>query len=181
MNKKNIDSYVKFSGYNSIDKQNNANYNDIPTPTQVPDPNNNRFSNPPPKLLNQEESKQDLALHRVRDIESAKLHQLITDPNYHKNPRGPTRIFVKVSTEWCGPCKMIAPKIQHLSNNPKYSDILFVQINGEKICDKLKKYINISAVPVFFTFVEGKQYQDFIVGPDMKKIVLRLDELSIMA
>ena len=177
MNKRNADSYVKFSGYNSLEKQ-NTNYNDSPTPSQVPDPNNNRFSNPPPQPLNPDEGKQDGARHRVRDIESGKLHQLITDPNYHRNPKGPTKIFVKVHTEWCAPCKTIAPKIQQLSNDPKYGDILFVQINGEKICDKLKKYINVSAVPVFFTFVSGKPYQEFIVGPDLKKIAQRLDELS---
>lgn len=186
MNKRNVDSYVKFSGYNSLEKQNNntnysSNYNDLPGPTQVPDPNNTRFSNPPPQPLNPEESKQDLNRHRVREIESGKLHQLINDPNYHNNPRGPTRIFVKVYTDWCGPCKMIAPKIQQLSNDPKYSDILFVQINGEKICEKLKKHINVSAVPVFFTFVAGKQHQDFIVGPDLKKIVQRLDEMASMS
>lgn len=180
MNKRNVDSYVKFSGYNSLEKQNNNYNNDMSGPTHVPDPNNNRFSNPPPQPLNSEESKQGFN-HRVREIESGKLYQLISDPSYHQNPRGPTRIFVKVYTDWCGPCKMVAPKIQQLSNDSKYSDVLFVQINGEKICDKLKKYINVSAVPVFFTFVGGRPHQDFIVGPDMKKIVQRLDEMANMS
>lgn len=180
MNKRSVDSYVRFSGYNSLEKQSNqtnysSNYNDMP-PSQVPDPNNNRFTNPPPQPLNPEnESKMP---HRVRNIESDKLYQLINDPNFRQNPRGPTKIFVKVYTDWCGPCKTIAPKIEQLSMDPKYSDILFVQLNGERISENLKKHINVSAVPVFFTFVGGKQYQDFIVGPDNKKIVQRLDEIA---
>jgi thioredoxin 1 len=178
MNKRSVDSYVKFSGYNSLEKQSNSsnyssNYTDLPS--QVPD-HNNRFSNPPPQPLNHEDKKENY--HRLREIESDKLNQLLSDPNYHNNPKGPTKIFVKVYTNWCGPCKMIAPKIQQLSNDPKYSEILFVQINGEKICEKLKRYINVSAVPIFFSFVAGKQYSDFIVGPDIKKITERLDELS---
>lgn len=174
MNKRNVDSYVKFSGYNSLEKQNN--YNEF-QPSQVPDSNNNRFSNPPPQPLNQEEESKN---HRVRSIESDKLYQLISDTNYHYNPKGPTKIFVKVYTPWCGPCKAIAPKIEQLSNDPKYSDILFVKINGEHITERLKKHINVSAVPIFFTFVSGKQYKEFIIGPDHKKIIERLEELSNM-
>lgn len=189
MNKRSVDSYVRFSSYNESDKQNNptnysSNYNDLP-PSQVPDPTNNRFANPPPQPLDQDESKQGIQggqgqqrNHRVKHIESAKLFQLLSDPSYHKNQRGPTKIFVKVYTSWCGPCKMIAPKIEQLSMENRYGDILFVQLDGEKICENLKKYINISAVPVFFTFVSGKQFGDFIVGPDHKKIVERLNEMS---
>lgn len=180
MNKRSVDSYVRFSGYNSLEKQTNqtnysSNYNDLP-PSQVPDPNNNRFANPPPQPLNPEDESK--APHRVRHIESDKLHQLINDPNFRQNPRGPTKILVKVYTDWCGPCKAIAPKIEQMSIDPKYSDILFVKLNGEKITENLKRHINVSAVPVFFTFVGGKQYKDFIVGPDHKKILERLDEMA---
>jgi len=191
MNRRSVDSYVRFAAYNESDKQNNptsysSNYNDVPT-SQVPDPTNNRFANPPPQPLDQDESKQGPQQgpqqgqgqrHRVKEIESAKLHQLLSDPTYHNNQRGPTKIFVKVYTNWCGPCKMIAPKIQQLSLDQRYGEILFVQIDGEKICEKLKKYINVSAVPVFFTFVAGKQFGEFIVGPDHKKIIERLDEMT---
>ena len=80
------------------------------------------------------------------------------------------KIFVKVYTDWCKPCRQIATKIEELSMNPQFSDILFVQINGEQICDKLSPIINVSAVPVFFGFVAGKKI-DFIPGPDLDKIV----------
>ena len=110
MNKRSVDSYVRFSGYNSLEKQTNqtnysSNYNDLP-PSQVPDPNNNRFANPPPQPLNPDDDSK--SHHRVRHIESDKLHQLINDPNFRQNPRGPTKILVKVYTDWCGPCKRMA-------------------------------------------------------------------------
>ena len=61
----------------------------------------------------------------------------------------------------------------------KYFDILFVQINGEKICDQLSKIIKVSAVPVFFGFVGGKKI-DFIPGPDFEKIVSLCKYMSSM-
>ena len=173
-----VDSYARFSGYNTNEKQYNttnysSNYNDLPS--QVPDPNN-RFANPPPQLLGEDGSQQ--LRHRVKNIESDKLFQLLNDPQYQFNQLGPTKVFVKVFTNWCGPCKTIAPKIEELSNNPRYSDILFVQVDGEKITENLKKHINVSAVPIFFAFVGGKQFGDYVVGPDLKQIVSKLDEMS---
>lgn len=178
MSKRSVDSYVRFSSYNSLEKQENptnysSNYNDLPS--QVPDPNN-RFANPPPQPLDQQENGQQLK-HRIREIESEKLFQLLSDPNYRYHKEGPTKIFVKVYTNWCGPCKTIAPKLEQLSANPKYSDILFLQVDGEKITQNLKKYINVSAVPIFFPFVAGQQFGDYVVGPDLKKIVEKLDEM----
>jgi thioredoxin 1 len=177
MSKRSVDSYAKFSGYNSNEKQNNqtnysSNYADLP-PSQMPDPNN-RFANVPQPL-----PKEEIAMkHNVREIDSDKLFQLLSDPNFHFNTRGPTKVFVKVYTEWCGPCKTIAPKIEELSVNPLYQDIMFLQLNGERIGENLKKFINISAVPIFFGFVSGRQLGDYVVGPDMKKIVEKLDEMS---
>jgi len=109
--------------------------------------------------------------HRVREIESEKLFHLLTNRNYHITPQNkPMKIFVKVYTDWCKPCRQIAPRINELSMNPEFSDILFVKINGEQICDKLAQVIKVSAVPVFFGFVGGKKI-DFIPGPDYEKIV----------
>ena len=177
MSKRSVDSYARFSGYNSLEKQDNptnysSNYNDLPS--QVPDPNN-RFANPPPQPLDQNNDQS--MRHRIREIDSEKLFQLLSDTNYRHNPKGPTKIFVKVYTNWCGPCKVIAPKLEQLSMNPKYSDILFLQVDGEKITENLKKYINVSAVPIFFPFVAGQQFGEYVVGPDIKKISEKLDEM----
>ena len=118
--------------------------------------------------------------HRVREIESEKLYHLLTNHSYHFTPQNkPMKIFVKVYTDWCKPCRQISPRINELSMNPEFSDILFVQINGEKICDQLSKIIKVSAVPVFFGFVGGKKI-DFIPGPDFEKIVSLCKYMSSM-
>ena len=157
MNKK-ADAYVKFSAYNGQEKTPNtsgysSNYKDMPKPEM----------DNPQKEFNQP--------HRVKEIDCDGLYTLLTNPSYQVSPDGkPMKILVKVHTDWCGPCKKVAPKIEELSVNPNYSDILFVGLNGDKILDHpLKKYINISAVPVFFGFVGGKKV-DMIIGPDVSKI-----------
>jgi thioredoxin 1 len=177
MNKK-ADSYVRFSSYNGQEKTTNnsgysTNYQDTPrqpaAPPQQNTPNPPSQPTPPP------------ASGRVREINCDGLYSLLTKENYQYGPDGkPMKILVKVHTDWCGPCKKVAPKVDELSNDPSYSNILFVGLDGDKILDHpLKKYINISAVPVFFGFVGGKQV-DMIVGPDMTKIQKLCDGMANM-
>ena len=197
MSKRSVDMYVKFSKYNGGNGGNggNENSNSMQDSNPPSDPNfvpNDRFNNAPPPLPQQyqqppqqqppqqppQQAPQQAPQqppqhqpHRVKEFDSEKLFNLLSNQKYHYSERGPMKIMVKVYTDWCGPCKSIAPKIKELSMNPNYNDILFVSINGERISENLKRYINVSSVPVFFGFVAGKQFGDYIVGPDLKKIV----------
>lgn len=179
---RNVDVYVKFSKYNTGNVNSNGSLQENKEEQSVqmePQSNNNinndRFNNGPPPQMQPQQP------HRVIEFDSEKLYNLLSNQSYHYNERGPTKILVKVYTDWCGPCKSVAPKVKELSMNPNYNDILFVSLNGEKISERLKKYINVSAVPVFFGFVAGKQYGDYIVGPDMKKVTQLCNAMSQMS
>lgn len=170
MSKRSVDSYVKFSNYNGGDapsQQNVAGGIDM----------SDRFQNAPPQTQNDIPPQE--SGHRVHKLESDRLFHLLSNPSYHYTiEEKPCKILVKVYTDWCGPCKTISPKIKELSNDPNHLDILFVEVDGEKICENLSRYINVSSVPVFFGFVAGKQYKDFIVGPDFPKIKKMCEEMS---
>lgn len=173
---KKADAYVRFSSYNGQEKTPNTsgystNYQDTPRQPAAPPQNAPRPNGPPPQASGS----------RVKEINCDGLYSLLTKESYQFGPDGkPMKILVKVHTDWCGPCKKVAPKIEELSNDPAYSNILFVGLNGDTIQDHpLKKYINVSAVPVFFGFVGGKQV-DMIVGPDVIKIQKLCDGMSNM-
>lgn len=196
------DAYAKFSGYiGQPAKSNNGSYktydqlDNKPQPQQNIAANVDRFANAPPpkqgmqsapqppipqKSIPQFQQQPQEQSHRVKTFDHSKLHELLVNPNYHKAKNGqPVKIFVKVSTEWCGPCKKIAPHIQQLSLDPKYSDILFVEVDGDSLMGTpLSKIINVSAVPVFFGFVSGKQLGDFVAGADLKGVVGLCDRLA---
>lgn len=163
MSKRSVESYVKFSKYNGAADS---------SPMAMGD----RFQNAPPP--SQQPEPQDTN-HRVHKLESGRLFELLSNPSYHfTRDNTPSKILVKVYTDWCGPCKTIAPRIKELSNMDEHMDILFVEVDGEKICENLAKYINVSSVPIFFGFVSGKQFGDFIVGPDFPKIKKLCEAMS---
>ena len=183
---KKADAYARFSAYNGgQEKPPNTtgysrNYQDTPTspPQQGPPQQGPPQQGPPQQGPPQQGSAQQ---HRVKEIDCDGLLALLTKQSYAYGPDGkPMKILVKVHTDWCGPCKKVAPKIQEMSNHPNYSNILFVGLDGDKILDHpLKNIINVSAVPVFFGFVGGKKI-DMIVGPDVAKVQNMCDAMANM-
>jgi len=80
--------------------------------------------------------------------------------------------MIKISTEWCGPCKKIAPFLHELSVHPDHNDILFIEVDGDELMQhpKLASVLPVSAVPSFFGFVAGKKVA-FMTGIDQNEIV----------
>jgi len=191
MSKNRSDSYVRFGSYNQNEKiqqeaPHDGRFANAPPPqdnrfanappqdnrfANAPPPQDGRFANVPPPQAQDARPANAPLKHRVREIESIKLYELLSSPAYHfTSQKKPSKIFVKVYTDWCAPCKKIEPFIQALSVHPSNNDILFVQINGEKICEKLSKIIKVGAVPVFFGFIKGVQAGDFVAGADEAQI-----------
>ena len=111
---------------------------------------------------------------RVNHIDPDKLYDLLMNPKYHfiESQQQPLRILIKVYTDWCKPCKIIAPEIKNLSLDPRYASILFVEIDGEKLTqhEKLASVLRCSSVPTFFTFKGGKQV-GFMTGIKLDEII----------
>lgn len=107
---------------------------------------------------------------RVIEMTSDQLLELLSNPRHHYTREGqPTKIFVKVFTDWCTPCKTIKGSIDQLSMMPEHQDVLFVAVRGDAIEPSLAKYIKVGAVPVFFGFCAGRQV-GLVPGADLPAI-----------
>jgi rhodanese-related sulfurtransferase len=64
-------------------------------------------------------------------------------------------VLVDFGAEWCPPCKKMEPVLKSLqNNNPKRFTL--VKVDGGRDEDILKKY-NVTTLPVFILFKDGKQ------------------------
>lgn len=66
---------------------------------------------------------------------------------------GDKKVLVDFKAEWCGPCKMLHPLIEELSN--KRDDVVFVQIDVDHNKDLAQEY-NIMSIPSIKVFEKGK-------------------------
>lgn len=78
-------------------------------------------------------------------------------------------------TDWCAPCKEIAPRFALLSQ--KYKDkCFFAKENVEEQYGKWPR--NIQGVPCFHFYIDGKFQNDMIVvGADLDKVEYNIQQL----
>lgn len=74
---------------------------------------------------------------------------------------GDSLVVVDYSTTWCGPCKVIAPQYEEMSE--RYTDVVFVKVMGDATPEtgELMKREGIRAVPAFHFWKTGKRVLDF--------------------
>lgn len=78
-------------------------------------------------------------------------------------------VVVDYSTTWCGPCKVILPKFEELSE--KYKEAVFLKVIGDSSpnASKLMKREGVRSVPSFHYFKDGKKV-DVINGANAEAI-----------
>lgn len=76
---------------------------------------------------------------------------------------------------WCGPCNVLAPVLDDLSNEIK--DVSFVKVDVER-CPNLTAQFDISNVPTVIVFQNGKEVQRMI-GLQHKTSMRDVIELAI--
>ena len=83
-------------------------------------------------------------------------------------------IIVDFWAEWCGPCKMIAPTLEKLSQ--EYAGkIKIVKLNVDNYPDIAQQY-NVSSIPNLMFFVDGTPVAS-VVGSDKEGIENQIKQL----
>ena len=83
-------------------------------------------------------------------------------------------IVVDSMALWCGPCSMIAPKIEKLAHDTP--DVHFYKFDVDNV-PKLSEYLNVTAMPTFFFFKNGETVGK-VVGASLSSIKKKLSELN---
>jgi thioredoxin 1 len=81
-------------------------------------------------------------------------------------------VFIDFFAEWCMPCVMMAPIVEEVSEkfNKK---IKFGKINvGEN--EPLARKFNVSSIPNFILFKDGKVVENFVGAMDAEELESRL-------
>src|SRR4030043_1217167 len=80
-------------------------------------------------------------------------------------------VFIDFFAEWCMPCLMMAPVIDEISE--KFRKIKFGKVNvGEN--EALARKFNISSIPNFVLFKDGKIVEQFVGAMDAEELESKL-------
>ncbi|GFQ00386.1 thioredoxin f1 chloroplastic [Phtheirospermum japonicum] len=85
---------------------------------------------------------------------------------------GDKTVVLDMYTQWCGPCKIIAPKFQKLSE--KYDDVVFLKLDCSSDNRPLAKELGIKVVPTFKIFKDNKFVKE-VTGAKLDDLVVAIE------
>ena len=128
--------YVQFNSYNKMEQPKPEPVREKFQPNQQqPHPNHQQQPSHQQPHPNQQPPQS-----RFKLVESsAHLHEVLTNGvnNFRasfqaKNTQPPPfKIFLKLYTDWCGPCKNIAPVLDEISMYEQHRDVIFLMFNAD--------------------------------------------------
>ncbi|XP_018007553.1 thioredoxin-2 [Hyalella azteca] len=80
---------------------------------------------------------------------------------------GEKLVIVDFYATWCGPCKVIAPKLEALGK--EMSDVVILKVDVDE-CEDVAMTYKISCMPTFLFFKNGQKVDDFS-GANYEKLV----------
>lgn len=83
-------------------------------------------------------------------------------------------VVIDFFADWCGPCKMIAPKFNELE--AQFPSVTFLKANVDD-AEALAEQFGVRAMPTFIFMKKGKVLGK-VEGADLKKIIATLEALD---
>jgi len=72
------------------------------------------------------------------------------------------------TASWCGPCKMMAPYFEELSNMPEFAGLVFVKVDVDDLED-VAASAGVNAMPTFQVYAGGEKKKE-LVGANKDKL-----------
>jgi thioredoxin 1 len=79
----------------------------------------------------------------------------VSDTEFNAIIKEKEKVIVKFYADWCGNCRLFAPKFNKMSEKPEYEGITFLDVNAED-SPEARKLAGVSNLPFFATFKGGK-------------------------
>jgi len=99
-----------------------------------------------------------------------------TDQDSKTNLESNDKVVVKYFANWCGSCKLFAPKYRRLSDDDRFGGITFLDVNAEEN-PEARKMAGVSNLPFFAVFQNGKLVDGAATNKE-DKVVELLEKLG---
>jgi thioredoxin 1 len=79
----------------------------------------------------------------------------VNEEDFFNELKNNGKVAVKFYADWCGNCRLFAPKFNRMSEKEEYKDIKFLDVNAES-SPEARKLAEVKNLPTFAMFKDGK-------------------------
>jgi thiol-disulfide isomerase/thioredoxin len=101
---------------------------------------------------------------------------VLTDTDFQSYVSGSSKVVVKYFADWCGTCKLMAPKYKRLSGDERFTGIAFAEVNAEQN-PEARKIAGVNNLPFIAIFRDGKLVKGDATSKE-ENVVAMLNELQ---
>ncbi len=79
----------------------------------------------------------------------------VNEEEFFNELKGNEKVAVKFYADWCGNCRLFAPKFNRMSEREEYKSVKFLDVNAET-SPEARKLADVKNLPTFAMFKDGK-------------------------
>ncbi|XP_037929484.1 thioredoxin-2-like isoform X1 [Teleopsis dalmanni] len=98
-----------------------------------------------------------------------------TDFDQQLEDAGDKLVVVDFFAVWCGPCKMISPKLEELAKEHS-EKVVVIKVDVDE-CEEIAMEYNVSSMPTFL-FIKNKQVKEQFAGANAEKLASYIERLA---
>ena len=102
--------------------------------------------------------------------------EVLDDSTFKEALKNGEHVIVKFYAGWCGSCRLFSPKFKRLSNDERFANVKFVDIDAEKN-PEARKLAGVSNLPFFATF-KGDQLVEAVATSKEDKVIEMIENLN---
>jgi thioredoxin 1 len=99
-----------------------------------------------------------------------------TDTDFKDLITANEKVIVKYYADWCGTCRLFAPKFKRMAEDPQYAAVVFLDVNAEE-SQEARKLAGVDNLPFFATFSKGQLAEGKATAKE-EKIIEMIKNLS---
>lgn len=102
--------------------------------------------------------------------------EIRTDNDFQESIKNSEKVVVKYFADWCGSCRLFGPKFRRLSEDERFADVTFLDVNAEN-SPEARKLAGVTNLPYFATFKNGELVKGLPTSKE-DSVVELLNELA---